>query len=72
MNKRIFITGASVAGPTLAWWLQYYSYEVTVLEKQPKFHDGGQNIDVRGVATTVLERMGLLKCQPGLKDGLFC
>jgi 2-polyprenyl-6-methoxyphenol hydroxylase-like FAD-dependent oxidoreductase len=61
MNKRILITGASVAGPTLAWWLQYYGYEVTVLEKQPKFRDGGQNIDVRGVATTVLERMGLLQ-----------
>lgn len=61
MAKRILITGASIAGPALAWWLHHFGMEVTVVERAPEFRDGGQNIDVRGAARTVLERMGLFK-----------
>jgi 2-polyprenyl-6-methoxyphenol hydroxylase-like FAD-dependent oxidoreductase len=57
--KNILITGASVAGPTLAWWLHRFGFAVTVVERAPAFRDGGQNIDVRGAGRTVLERMGL-------------
>jgi len=61
MIQRILITGASIAGPTLAWWLHHFGFDVTVVERAPEFRDGGQNIDVRGTARTVLERMGLLQ-----------
>jgi 2-polyprenyl-6-methoxyphenol hydroxylase-like FAD-dependent oxidoreductase len=61
MTKRILITGASIAGPALAWWLHHFGMEVTVVERAPEFRDGGQNIDVRGAARTVLERMGLFE-----------
>lgn len=61
MTKNILITGGSVAANTLAWWLVEGGFQVTVVEKAPAFRDGGQNIDVRGAARTVLERMGLKK-----------
>jgi 2-polyprenyl-6-methoxyphenol hydroxylase-like FAD-dependent oxidoreductase len=32
---------------------------VTVVERAPKFRDGGQTIDVRGAGRTVVQRMGL-------------
>ncbi|MFS0772037.1 tryptophan-rich sensory protein [Sphingomonas sp. 1P08PE] len=59
MSRRILITGASVAGNTVAWWLGRAGFDVTVVERTPGFRDGGQNIDVRGVGREVLRRMGL-------------
>lgn len=59
MSKRILITGGSVAANTLAFWLVEGGFEVTVVEKAPEFRDGGQNVDVRGVARRVLARMGV-------------
>ncbi|KTR41377.1 FAD-binding monooxygenase [Curtobacterium oceanosedimentum] len=53
------ISGASIAGPSAAWWLRHTGWQVTVVERAPAFRDGGQNVDVRGVAKQVLERMGL-------------
>ncbi|RUQ02626.1 FAD-dependent monooxygenase [Curtobacterium sp. HSID17257] len=53
------ISGASIAGLSAAWWLRHTGWEVTVLERARAFRDGGQNVDVRGVAKQVLERMGL-------------
>ena len=59
MSRRILITGASVAGNTVAWWLGRAGFDVTVVERAPAFRDGGQNIDVRGPGREVLRRMGL-------------
>ena len=59
MSRRILITGASVAGNTVAWWLGRAGFDVTVVERSREFRDGGQNIDVRGVGREVLRRMGL-------------
>lgn len=59
MPRRILITGASVAGNTVAWALAQQGLEVTVVEQAEQFRDGGQNIDVRGVGREVLRRMGL-------------
>jgi len=60
-NTKILISGASVAGNTAAWWLSRYGFEVTVIEKFKSFRDGGQNVDVRGAARTVVQKMGLEK-----------
>ncbi|MDM7890541.1 FAD-dependent monooxygenase [Curtobacterium caseinilyticum] len=54
------ISGASIAGLSAAWWLRRTGWAVTVIERAPAFRDGGQNVDVRGVAHEVLERMGLV------------
>ena len=59
MSRRILITGASVAGNTVAWWLGRAGLDVTVVERTRAFRDGGQNIDVRGAGREVLRRMGL-------------
>ncbi len=58
-KERVLITGASIAGNATAWWLKRRGFDVTVVERHPKFRDGGQNIDVRGAGRDVLARMGL-------------
>lgn len=59
IKRKILVTGASVAGPTLAWWLARQGMQVTVVERAPEFRDGGQTIDVRGAGKLVAQRMGL-------------
>ncbi|WP_375272638.1 FAD-dependent monooxygenase [Sphingomonas sp.] len=59
MPLNVLITGASVAGNALAWWLGRDGAAVTVVERAPAFRDGGQNVDVRGVGRAVMREMGL-------------
>ncbi|WP_435861163.1 FAD-dependent oxidoreductase [Streptomyces nigrescens] len=55
------ISGASVAGPALAYWLARYGYRTTVIEVAPALRGGGFAVDFRGAAhRAVLERMGVL------------
>ncbi|RZS36559.1 2-polyprenyl-6-methoxyphenol hydroxylase-like FAD-dependent oxidoreductase [Herbihabitans rhizosphaerae] len=58
--KKVLVSGASVAGPTLAYWLAEHGFEVTVVERAPAPRPGGQAIDLRGAAREVAERMGVL------------
>lgn len=60
MNQRILISGASIAGPTLAFWLARYGFQPTVVERAPRLRAGGNGVDVRGQAIEVAERMGIL------------
>lgn len=55
----VLISGASIAGPTLAYWLRRHGFAVTVVERNPTLRPGGQAIDIRGVALQVVARMGL-------------
>ncbi|ADJ45749.1 FAD-dependent oxidoreductase [Amycolatopsis mediterranei S699] len=63
--KRVLISGASIAGPALAFWLQRAGFAVTIVEKAPELRVGGYPIDVRGTALDAVERMGIL---PRLRD----
>jgi 2-polyprenyl-6-methoxyphenol hydroxylase-like FAD-dependent oxidoreductase len=56
----ILISGAGVAGPALAWWLNHYGFRTTVVERAPSLREGGYKVDIRGVAVDVVRRMGLL------------
>ncbi|MCL8250450.1 FAD-dependent monooxygenase [Aeromicrobium fastidiosum] len=58
-QQRVLVTGASVAGPAAAFWLDRAGYDVTVVEKAPELRPGGQNIDVRATGRDVLRLMGL-------------
>ncbi|MEV3919744.1 FAD-dependent monooxygenase [Actinomadura coerulea] len=58
--KNVLISGASIGGPALAYWLRRYGFGVTVVEVSPGPRAGGQAVDVRGPALEVAERMGLL------------
>ncbi|WP_436533492.1 FAD-dependent monooxygenase [Actinoplanes sp. HUAS TT8] len=57
---KALISGASIAGPALAYWLHRYGWDVTVVEKAAAVRAGGYPIDVRGTALDVLDRMGVL------------
>jgi 2-polyprenyl-6-methoxyphenol hydroxylase-like FAD-dependent oxidoreductase len=60
MNEQILISGASIAGPTLAFWLARYGYQPTVIERAPRLRTGGNGVDVRGQAVEVADRMGIM------------
>lgn len=60
LNRSVLISGASIAGPTLAYWLSRAGWDVTVVEVAPAVRAGGYPVDVRGVAVEVARRMGLL------------
>jgi len=56
---RVLISGASIAGPALAFWLRRSGWDPVVVERAPELRTGGQNIDIRGAAREVIRRMGL-------------
>ncbi|GAB3981261.1 FAD-dependent monooxygenase [Actinoallomurus acanthiterrae] len=60
MNERILISGASIAGLTLAHWLARYGFRPTVIERAPGLRAGGNGVDVRDQAVDVVERMGIM------------
>lgn len=64
-RPKALVSGASIAGPALAFWLNRHGFEVTVVEKAGTLRGGGYPIDVRGTALDVVERMGIL---PRLRD----
>ncbi|MGC5039148.1 FAD-dependent monooxygenase [Streptomyces sp. DT190] len=64
-RRRVLISGASIAGPALAYWLHRCGCAVTVVEKASSLRDGGYPVDVRGTALEVVRRMGIL---PRLQD----
>ena len=55
----VLISGAGIAGPTLAWFLAKAGARVTVVEKSHTLLRHGQNIDIKGSARTVIKKMGL-------------
>jgi len=57
----VLISGASIAGPAVAFWLNKYGFAVTIIEKEPAVRSGGQAVDFKGTThRTVLSRMGVL------------
>ncbi|GIG67923.1 FAD-dependent monooxygenase [Phytomonospora endophytica] len=66
----VLISGASIAGPALAWWLAQAGNHVTVVERAPGIRDGGQAVDFRGRAhMAVLDRMGVTDAVRDLATG---
>ena len=59
---RVLISGASVAGPTLAYWLAHYGFDVTVVERSPAPRkSGGHAVDLFKPAMDIVEKMGALE-----------
>lgn len=56
---RILISGASIAGTCLAFWLRRFGFAPLVVERSRAFRDGGQNVDISGPAEKVVALMGL-------------
>jgi 2-polyprenyl-6-methoxyphenol hydroxylase-like FAD-dependent oxidoreductase len=58
---KVLISGASIAGPVLAYWLNRYGFEVTVVERAPRLRKtGGHAVDLFRPAMDISERMGVL------------
>jgi len=58
-ETRILISGAGIAGITLAHWLKQRGYSPTIVAKHPCLREGGYKVDVRGTALEVAKRMGI-------------
>ena len=56
----VLISGAGIAGPSLAFWLSKNGYRVIVVEIADGIRPGGQTVDLRGAGGDVVERMGLM------------
>ena len=61
-QRDVLISGASVAGPGLAFWLARHGFRPVIVERSGQLRGGGYAVDFRGqVHLGVLERMGLLE-----------
>ncbi|KAK7738621.1 hypothetical protein SLS62_011341 [Diatrype stigma] len=56
---KILISGAGIAGSSLAFWLGKLGHNVTVIEWYPQLRTTGLQLDLRGHGIEVLKRMGL-------------
>lgn len=59
-NRNILISGAGIAGPTLAYWLLHWGFTPTLVERAPSLRTGGYMIDFWGLGWEVAERMHLI------------
>jgi len=59
MTRKILISGAGIAGPALAYWLQKAGFAPTIIERAPTLRTGGFVIDFWGLGYDLAERMGL-------------
>lgn len=60
-NTNILISGAGIAGLTLAYWLQKFGFNPVIIEKRPNLCDEGYMIDFYGSGFDVAEKMDLLE-----------
>ena len=58
-ERTILISGASIAGPALAFWLNRAGMRTVVIERAAELRSGGQTVDVRGAGREVVRRMNL-------------
>ncbi len=65
MTRTVLISGASIAGPAVAFWLHRHGFRPIVVERAATVRAGGYPIDVRAAAIEVAERMGVL---PALRE----
>lgn len=58
-QRTILISGAGIAGPVLAFWLNRRGLRSVVVERADQIRFGGQNVDIRGAGRIVARRMGI-------------
>lgn len=67
---RILISGASISGPVLAYWLSRYGFDVTIVERAPALRKtGGHAVDLFRPAMEISEKMGVLSRIEALATG---
>ncbi|KAJ5595283.1 uncharacterized protein N7459_001491 [Penicillium hispanicum] len=63
-NLRVLVVGASIAGPTAAYWLAKAGATITVIERFPALRLGGQSVDIRTAGVAVMRKM------PGMEEAV--
>jgi 2-polyprenyl-6-methoxyphenol hydroxylase-like FAD-dependent oxidoreductase len=58
-RQSVLISGAGIAGPTLAVWLARAGFAPTLIERAPRLRSGGYVVDFWGLGYDIAERMGL-------------
>ena len=66
-SPRVLVSGASVAGPVLAYWLHRFGFTPTVVERtaEVRVGGGGHAVDLFGPAVDLMDWMGVL---PEVRD----
>jgi 2-polyprenyl-6-methoxyphenol hydroxylase-like FAD-dependent oxidoreductase len=59
--RTVLISGAGIAGPTLAFWLRAAGFEPTLVERASHLRTGGYVVDFWGLGYDIAERMGLIE-----------
>lgn len=59
-NKNILISGAGIAGVSLAYWLKRSGFNPSIIEVSPELREGGYAIDFMGAGYRVAEKMGII------------
>ena len=61
-RHRVLISGASVAGPVLAYWLHRFGFRPTVIERiaELRVGGGGHAVDLFGPVVELMDWMGVL------------
>ncbi|TKX24730.1 FAD-binding domain-containing protein 14 [Elsinoe australis] len=54
---KVLVVGASIAGPTTAYWLAKAGAKVTIIERFPSLRKGGQAVDIRTAGVSVMRKM---------------
>ncbi|KAF7557892.1 hypothetical protein G7Z17_g270 [Cylindrodendrum hubeiense] len=58
MSKlKVLIVGASIAGPTAAYWFAKAGASVTIIERFPQLRTNGQNVDIRTTGVAIMRMM---------------
>ena len=60
-QKTVLVSGASIAGPVLAFWLARFGFKTTIVERADSLRMGGQNIDIQGAARKIAVMMDIEK-----------
>lgn len=61
IKKNIPISGAGIAGQTLAFWLTMHGFTPTVIESAPVPREDGYMIEFWGSGIDVAEKMGSIE-----------
>ena len=62
---RVLISGAGIAGRTLAYWLLHHGFTPTLVERAPRLRTAGYVMDFWGAGFEIASRMGLLPAIDG-------
>ena len=60
--------GASIAGPTTAYWLAKAGAKVTIIERFPKLRTSGQAVDIRTAGVSVMRKISGMEAQVRAKS----